>query len=158
MLKRKIEDQFVAWKRTRNRKPLIVRGVRQCGKTFSVTAFAESNYENVVYVNFVKQESLKLAFMGAKDVDTILMNLSAAMRGVKSSNPQVRVTTGWWSGQWPDADIQPDNENAKYLTDNGDGTWTVEINIAGSSIVDLLDEQHLLFTGDRFTPLKLYFK
>ena len=83
MLKRKIEDQFVAWKRTRNRKPLIVRGVRQCGKTFSVTAFAESNYENVVYVNFVKQESLKLAFKGAKDVDTILMNLSAAMRGVK---------------------------------------------------------------------------
>ncbi len=71
------------WKRTPGRKPLIVRGVRQCGKTFSVTAFAESNYENVVYVNFVKQESLKLAFKGAKDVDTILMNLSASMRGVK---------------------------------------------------------------------------
>lgn len=83
MLKRKIEEQFMKWKRTPGRKPLIVRGVRQCGKTFSVTAFAESNYENVVYVNFVKQESLKLAFKGAKDVDTILMNLSATMRGVK---------------------------------------------------------------------------
>ena len=51
--------------------------------TIALTAFAESNYENVVYVNFVKQESLKLAFKGAKDVDTILMNLSASMRGVK---------------------------------------------------------------------------
>ena len=71
------------WKRTPGRKPLIVRGVRQCGKTFSVTAFAECNYQNVVYVNFVKQESLKLAFKGAKDVDTILKNLSASMRGVK---------------------------------------------------------------------------
>ena len=43
MLKRKIEEQFMKWKRTPGRKPLIVRGVRQCGKTFSVTAFAESN-------------------------------------------------------------------------------------------------------------------
>ena len=83
MLKRKIEEQFIKWKNTANRKPLIVRGVRQCGKTFSVTAFAESNYENVIYINFVKQESLKLAFKNAKDVDTILMNISAAMRGVK---------------------------------------------------------------------------
>lgn len=83
MLKRKIEEQFIKWKNTANRKPLIVRGVRQCGKTFSVTAFAESNYENVVYINFVRQESLKLAFQGAKDVDTILMNLSASMLGVK---------------------------------------------------------------------------
>lgn len=83
MLKRKIEDQFVKWKMAARRKPLIVRGVRQCGKTFSVTAFAESNYENVVYINFVKQEGLKLAFKDAKDVDTILMNISAAMRGVK---------------------------------------------------------------------------
>ena len=83
MLKRKIEEQFIKWKNTASRKPLIVRGVRQCGKTFSVTAFAESNYENVIYINFVKQESLKLAFQNAKDVDTILMNISAAMRGVK---------------------------------------------------------------------------
>jgi len=83
MLKRKIEEQFAKWKNSANRKPLIVRGVRQCGKTFSVTAFAKSNYENVVYINFVKHEALKLAFKGTKDVDTILMNISAAMRGVK---------------------------------------------------------------------------
>jgi len=83
MLRRKIEEQFVKWKKTANRKPLIVRGVRQCGKTFSVMAFAESNYENVVYINFVKQEAIKLAFKNAKDVDSILLNLSAAMRGVK---------------------------------------------------------------------------
>ena len=77
---------------------------------------------------------------------------------IESENPQVRVTTGWWSTQWPAADIQPDNENAGLLTDNGDGTWTVEINIAGSTVADAVDEQHLLFTGDRFTPKRIYFK
>ena len=74
---------------------------------------------------------------------------------VEATDPQIRVTTGWWSTQWPAADIQPGSE---YLTDNGDGTWTVEINIAGDPLVDALDDQHLLFTGDRFTPIKLYFK
>ena len=83
MLKRKIDEQFSKWKNTADRKPLIVRGVRQCGKTYSVMNFAKNNYENVVYVNFVKQEALGLAFKGVKDVDTILLNLSAAMRNVK---------------------------------------------------------------------------
>lgn len=77
---------------------------------------------------------------------------------IDSENPQVRATTGWWSGQWPATDIQPDNENAIYLTDNGEGKWTVEFNIAESDIISLLDEQHLLFTGDRFTPKRIYFK
>jgi hypothetical protein len=44
------------------------------------------------------------------------------------------------------------------LTDNGDGTWTLEINISGDPLVDTIDEKHILFTGDRFTPVKLYFK
>ena len=43
------------------------------------------------------------------------------------------------------------------LKDNGDGTFTLEINLTGDPILDVLDAQHLLFTGDRFTPLKLYY-
>ena len=69
--------------------------------------------------------------------------------------PQVRVTTGWWDPNWTVGDIQPGNE---LLTDNGDGTFTVEINLTGDqTFVDALDDRHLLFTGDRFTPKKLYF-
>ena len=52
MLKRKIEKKLIAWKNTENRKPLIIKGCRQCGKTFSVLDFAKKNYKNVVYLNF----------------------------------------------------------------------------------------------------------
>ena len=73
---------------------------------------------------------------------------------VEATDPQIRVTNGWWDTQWK-SDFQPGNE---LLTDNGDGTWTLEINIAGDPLVDTIDEKHILFTGDRFTPVKLYFK
>ena len=73
---------------------------------------------------------------------------------VEATDPQIRVTNGWWDTQWL-SDFQPGNE---LLTDNGDGTWTLEINIAGDPLVDTIDEKHILFTGDRFTPVKLYFK
>ena len=72
---------------------------------------------------------------------------------VEATDPQIRVTNGWWDTQWQ-SDFQPGNE---LLTDNGDGTWTLEINIAGDPLADTIDEKHILFTGDRFTPVKLYF-
>ena len=74
---------------------------------------------------------------------------------LKGEDPQIRVTSGWWSTTWTGADIQPGNEK---LTDNGDGTWTLEVNLAGDPLVDVLDEQHLLLTGDRYTPLEIYFE
>lgn len=73
---------------------------------------------------------------------------------LSGETPQIRITTGWWSATWTGADIQPGNER---LTDNGDGTWTLEVNFDGDPVKDLLDEQHLLFTGGGFTPLKLYY-
>jgi hypothetical protein len=72
---------------------------------------------------------------------------------VEATDPQIRVTNGWWDVQWL-SDFQPGNE---LLTDNGDGTWTLKVNIAGEPLVDTIDEKHLLFTGDRFTPVKLYY-
>ena len=73
---------------------------------------------------------------------------------MQSENPQIRVTTGWWSTTWTGEDIMPGNER---LTDNGDGSWTLEVNLEGDPILNSIDTEHLLFTGDRFTPLKLYF-
>ncbi|MBP5425664.1 MAG: hypothetical protein J6Y33_06270, partial [Prevotella sp.] len=70
-------------------------------------------------------------------------------------NPQIRVTTGWWSITWTGNDIQPGNE---LLTDNGDGTWTLAVDLSGDAdLLALLDDQHLLFTGGGFTPLKLFY-
>jgi hypothetical protein len=74
---------------------------------------------------------------------------------LQSEDPQIRVTTGWWSITWTGADFQPNTSD--LLKDNGDGTWTLEINLSGDPILDSIDVEHLLFTGDRFTPLKIYF-
>ena len=69
MLKRKIYNYLSYWKNTLGRKPLVIKGVRQCGKTYIVRKFAEENYENVVYMNFILEPDKKSAFKGNLDVD-----------------------------------------------------------------------------------------
>ena len=74
---------------------------------------------------------------------------------VKGANPQIRITTGWWSTNLTADDIMPGNE---LLTDNGDGTWTLKVNLAASAdLLGLLDAQHLLFTGSGYTVEDIYF-
>ena len=81
MLKRKIESVLVEWKNSESKKPLVIKGIRQCGKTYIVQKFARENYENVVYMNFILKPDIKSAFAGNIDVDTIILNLSALIPG-----------------------------------------------------------------------------
>ena len=73
---------------------------------------------------------------------------------IKGESPQIRVTSGWWSTTWTGDDIFPGNE---LLTDNGDGTFTLTVNLAGDPLLDVLDVQHLLFTGSGYTVEEIYF-
>ena len=66
----------------------------------------------------------------------------------------LRITTGWWSTTWTGADIGKGDERLKL---NDDGTFLIEINFSGDPILDVLDAQHLLFTGEGYTPLKLFY-
>ena len=79
MLKRKVEQKLIEWKNTINHKPLIVKGCRQCGKTFSVIDFAKNNYKNVVYLNFFENPDYISAFNGSLEVNNIIMMLSALL-------------------------------------------------------------------------------
>lgn len=79
MLKRKIEDTLKVWKETPGHKPIIIKGCRQCGKTFSVRKFAQENYANMVYLNFIENPDCILAFESSKRVDDITMNITAMM-------------------------------------------------------------------------------
>lgn len=86
MLKRKIETYLTEWKQSDNKKPLVIKGVRQCGKTYIVKKFAMDNYENVVYMNFILEPDKKAAFAGNLDVDTIILNLSALIPDSRFEN------------------------------------------------------------------------
>ena len=66
----------------------------------------------------------------------------------------LRITTGWWSTTWTGADIGKGDER---LILNEDGTFDLELDFAGDPILDVLDAQHLLFTGEGYTPLEIYF-
>ncbi len=79
MLRRKIEQTLLKWKEDINHKPLIIKGCRQCGKTASVLKFANENYENVVYLNFLENQELAMIFKGSLEVDNITMTMSALL-------------------------------------------------------------------------------
>ncbi len=79
MLKRKIEQRLMEWKKTDGHKPLIIKGCRQCGKTFSVLEFARKNYKHVVYLNFFENPDYASVFAGSLEVDHIIMMLSALL-------------------------------------------------------------------------------
>ena len=81
MLKRKIDTILIDWKNNPSRKPLVIKGVRQCGKTFSVRQFAQEHYPHTVYIDFFEQPEAKVAFLGSKKVDDIVMNLTAIIPG-----------------------------------------------------------------------------
>lgn len=77
MLKRKIYNELKAWKDTPNHLPLIIKGCRQCGKTWLVQYFAQNNYKNVIYINFFENPNLSTIFQGSLDIDNLTMLMSA---------------------------------------------------------------------------------
>lgn len=79
MLKRKIEATLEEWQKNANRNPLVVKGCRQCGKTFSVLEFAKTHYKNVVYINFFENSAYRDIFSGSLAVDDLIMYISAAL-------------------------------------------------------------------------------
>ena len=75
-LKRKIDAYLLEWKRDAERKPLIVKGARQVGKTESIRRFAEENYKSVIYINFVEEPKYKLITEDGYKTDDIVRNIS----------------------------------------------------------------------------------
>ena len=74
-LKRKIDYFLIQWKANPDRKPLIVKGPRQVGKTESIKQFAV-NYQSVIYINFVEEPKYKLITADGYKTDDIIKNIS----------------------------------------------------------------------------------
>lgn len=78
-MERKIIDELVKWKNSTERKPLILRGVRQCGKTWALNEFGKRNYEDIAYFNFEEDESLKTIFDMDFDTNRIIFELGLSI-------------------------------------------------------------------------------
>lgn len=76
LLKRKIDSYLWDWKSNPKRKPLVVKGARQVGKTESIRAFGKANYKSVIEINFVLQKKFRAIFDDGYEVDTIVRNIS----------------------------------------------------------------------------------
>ena len=77
-MERFILKKLLAWKNSPYRKPLILKGVRQVGKTWILKEFGRRCYENTAYFNFDENEEYKQFFETTKDVERILQNLMMA--------------------------------------------------------------------------------
>lgn len=77
MYRQAIED-LVCWKNSSDRKPLIIEGARQVGKTWLVKEFASKYYTNFIYVNFEDEESLRSLFKNDLRIERIIEDLEAA--------------------------------------------------------------------------------
>ena len=74
-MRRYIKEKLIEWKNRKDRKPLILKGARQVGKTYILKEFGEEQYENIAYFNFDHDETLKGLFLNTKDPKRILEQL-----------------------------------------------------------------------------------
>ena len=76
-MKRKIYDQLLEWKSQEHHKPLILNGVRQCGKTYVLKEFGRREFESLAYVSCDRNVNLQAIYSGDFDVARIIQGLSA---------------------------------------------------------------------------------
>ena len=80
-MERDIMKQLVEWKDSTDRKPLLLTGVRQCGKTYVCKQFGEQYFEDVAYFYFEGNKGLASVFEYDFDVKRILDELGNIIRG-----------------------------------------------------------------------------
>ena len=74
-MQRKILQSLQNWKQNPNRKPLIIQGARQVGKTWAMKHFGEQSFEQVAYINFDNNSRMKTLFSGDYDINRLILGL-----------------------------------------------------------------------------------
>lgn len=72
---RTLMAELEAWKLKKRRKPLIIRGARQVGKTWLMKEFGATRYKNVVYINFDNNERMKSLFEGSLEIERLITGI-----------------------------------------------------------------------------------
>lgn len=82
MLRRKIYDKLLAWKNNKGKKDaILLRGVRQCGKTYIVREFGKREYKNFIEINFIERPDMQAVFSENLDVDNMVQQIKLSMPG-----------------------------------------------------------------------------
>ena len=68
-------ENLQKWKAKKKRKPLIIRGARQVGKTWLMKKFGAENYDQIVYINFDHNERMKKLFEGSLEIERLVTGL-----------------------------------------------------------------------------------
>ena len=76
-MKRKIYSKLIEWKKSPSHKPLILNGVRQCGKTYIMKEFGKNEFQTFAYVNCDRNENLHQIFEGGFNISKIILGISA---------------------------------------------------------------------------------
>lgn len=82
MLKRKIYDELLNWKKRKNQECLLVKGARQVGKTFIIEQFGKKNYTSYIYLNFYKNPEYKEIFEGSLEAAELYKKMSLYLKDV----------------------------------------------------------------------------
>ena len=69
-------QQLLEWKNRPNRKPLIIKGARQVGKTWLMKEFGRQHFKKVAYVTFYNNKRMARVFEDDYDIDRIIMNIN----------------------------------------------------------------------------------
>ena len=80
-MKKLVYEKFISWKSKKNRKPLLVTGVRQCGKTYLIKEFGDNEFEDMAYFNFDGNEGLKSVFDYDFNTERIIDELGSVIYG-----------------------------------------------------------------------------
>ena len=83
MLKRKMYNTLLKWKKEKKNECLLIKGARQVGKTYLVREFGKNEYESFVEINFQEQKSLKVIFDGDKTAEEIYKRMTANIPNIK---------------------------------------------------------------------------
>ena len=88
-MKRYAIERLIKWKSSKKRKPLIIRGARQVGKTWLMKEFGNTHFENMAYINFDNNERMRILFDGDYDISRLIEGLQA--ESGEKINPQTTL-------------------------------------------------------------------
>ena len=146
-MKRKSFDKLLKWKEKKNRKPLLVTGVRQCGKTYLIKEFGRTEFEEMAYFNFDGNNGLKSIFDYDFNVERIMDELGNVIYGKKIISGKTLVVFDEIQ------DCPRAIQSLKYFCEN---MPELHIIAAGSLLVVALRKEGISFPVGKVDRMEMY--